>query len=128
MDLRHLEQTPAEHMEGHQDDTVTPPMTPHVFESKFELDSLNAVLKLSYAYYNATLDTTCFSAHNNQWLKAVETILDVMETMQVKINSLVLMCPPPSSRALLCRVCSQSVLFCSSLTPQHTRKNIYNIY
>lgn len=36
-------------------------MTPHVFEGKYELDSLAAALKLSYGYYNWTRDTSCFS-------------------------------------------------------------------
>ena len=37
---------------GHQDDKRVPKMTPPVFEGKYELDSLCAVIKLAYAYFN----------------------------------------------------------------------------
>jgi len=57
-------------------------MTKMVFESKYELDSLAAVLKLSWNYYHFTADTTCFSWNNGAWLKSVQTIINVMTTMQ----------------------------------------------
>lgn len=33
---------------GHQDDIRTPPMTPSVFEGKYEIDSISSFMKLSY--------------------------------------------------------------------------------
>ena len=38
-------------------------MTKGVLEGKFELDSLCAVMKLSYAYWNATRDASVFRVH-----------------------------------------------------------------
>ncbi|KJE97157.1 twin-arginine translocation pathway signal [Capsaspora owczarzaki ATCC 30864] len=47
-----------------------------VFERKYELDSLCAVLKLSYAYYNATRTLTPFNAN---WVSAISLILSTMQ-------------------------------------------------
>eukprot|EP00457_Paulinella_chromatophora_P007598 gb/GEZN01007622.1/.p1 GENE.gb/GEZN01007622.1/~~gb/GEZN01007622.1/.p1 ORF type:complete len:467 (+),score=58.56 gb/GEZN01007622.1/:58-1401(+) len=69
----------GEQGEGHSDDITTPPMSPHVYEMKYELDSLAAALKLAYAYWNATADITCFQG---EWLSSIGMILTTMETMQ----------------------------------------------
>ena len=66
---------------GHQGDTRHPRMTPIVFEGKFELDSLAAVLKLAYAYYNYTGDSTCF-LEDDLWLAAVEVIYETITAQQ----------------------------------------------
>jgi len=66
----------------HQDDEVKPPMNPHVYESKYELDSLAAALKLSWNYWYYTQDTSCFAGGPASWLSAVRKILDTVEIMQ----------------------------------------------
>jgi meiotically up-regulated gene 157 (Mug157) protein len=63
----------------HQQDYRNPPMTPEVFEGKYELDSLAAVLKLSFEYYNATGDLSPFDSN---WLAAFDTILATIEYQQ----------------------------------------------
>jgi uncharacterized protein len=63
----------------HQGDIRKPPMTKHVFEGKYELDSLAAALKLAFHYYNATSDLSCF---DSTWQKSVETIIDTIVTQQ----------------------------------------------
>ena len=65
---------------GHQDDKRKPPMTPAVFEGKFETDSLAAVLKSSWAYYNATADASLLAEPD--WLSAMETIIDTLIVQQ----------------------------------------------
>ena len=65
---------------GHQDDPRTPPMTKSVFEGKFELDSLAAVLKSSFAYWNATQDASLLL--EEAWLSAMERILDTITLQQ----------------------------------------------
>jgi meiotically up-regulated gene 157 (Mug157) protein len=57
--------------EGHQHDIVTPPMTRSVFESKYEIDSLGAFLKISYWYYRYSGSTTFIT---EEWLAAVRYI------------------------------------------------------
>ena len=65
---------------GHQDDVRTPPMTKGVFEGKYELDSLAAVLRSSFFYWNATRDATLLA--DGDWLAAVERILDTITAQQ----------------------------------------------
>eukprot|EP00759_Apiculatamorpha_spiralis_P019966 PhF_6_TR25589/c0_g1_i1/m.35896/K09704/K09704; uncharacterized protein len=62
--------------QGHQTDKRTPPMTPPVFEGKYEIDSLAAVLKLAYAYFNQTQDTTIL---DSTFLSAADAILTVVQ-------------------------------------------------
>jgi meiotically up-regulated gene 157 (Mug157) protein len=66
--------------QGHQDDKRVPPMTPGVFEGKYELDSLAAVLKASNAYFNATSDQSLLA--DETWLSAMEKILDTITVQQ----------------------------------------------
>jgi meiotically up-regulated gene 157 (Mug157) protein len=65
---------------GHQDDVRTPPMTKGVFEGKYELDSLAAVLKSSFAYWNATRDATLLA--DADWLGGIETVLATITRQQ----------------------------------------------
>lgn len=65
---------------GHQDDPRTPPMTKGVYEGKYELDSLAAVLKTSCAYVNATGDVSLLA--DGDWLSAMETVLDTITLQQ----------------------------------------------
>ena len=55
-------------------------MMPEIFERKFEIDSLAAVLSLSYQYYNSTEDATPFNA---RWVKAVKLIIDTARKNQI---------------------------------------------
>jgi meiotically up-regulated gene 157 (Mug157) protein len=66
---------------GHQSDDRFPPMTPQVFEGKYELDSLAAVLKLASSYYNTTGDKNCFLT-SAVWLAAMTTLVDTIATFQ----------------------------------------------
>ncbi|KAK8803713.1 hypothetical protein WA158_001407 [Blastocystis sp. Blastoise] len=54
-------------------------LTPEIFERKYEIDSLAAVLLLSYNYYNATLDKTPF---DERWEKAVKLIIHTAKENQ----------------------------------------------
>jgi len=65
---------------GHQDDPRTPPMTKAVFEGKYELDSLAAVLKSSWSYFNATSDASLLLEED--WLSAMELIMDTIVEQQ----------------------------------------------
>lgn len=67
---------------GHQDDQRRPAMTPEVFEGKYELDSLAAVLKLASTYYNVTGDKACFLA-DPKWAASMEILLDTIQAQQV---------------------------------------------
>lgn len=68
--------------EGHQDDYRKPPMGPDVFEGKYEVDSLNAFLKLSYWHwrYSGTAALTRFV--HDTWFQGVAATLDTIATMQ----------------------------------------------
>lgn len=55
-------------------------MTPEIFERKFEIDSLAAVLSLSHQYYNATEDYTPF---NKRWVRAVKLIMETARKNQI---------------------------------------------
>jgi len=57
-------------------------MNPHVYESKYELDSLAAVLKLAWNYWYYTKDTSCFAGGPASWLSMVRKILDTTKIMQ----------------------------------------------
>mgnify|MGYP001026123956 FL=1 len=56
-----------------------PAMTLHLHERKYELDSLCAVLKLSYYYWKHSNDTTPFGQN---WLQAVRLIIDTITVQQ----------------------------------------------
>jgi len=71
---------------GHQDDHRTPAMSAQVFEGKYELDSLAAVLKLAAAYYNATNDATCF-LHDPSWSASMTTLVNTIQTMQAPTST-----------------------------------------
>ena len=73
--------------DGHQTDIRIPPMTPSVFEGKYEIDSLFAFVKLSFWTWQSTSDASLFrfalhSDISNQyasaspWLEAVGRVLD----------------------------------------------------
>lgn len=66
--------------------TTTPPLTPtqwhEVHETKYELNSLINVFKLSTAYYAATKDLTCFKDSPSVWIDAAAIILDMIEVQQ----------------------------------------------
>lgn len=66
---------------GHQDDYRKPAMTPEVFEGKYELDSLAAVLKLAAAYWNVTKDKTCFLT-SPKWLESMTKLVQTIQSMQ----------------------------------------------
>lgn len=55
-------------------------MTPEIFERKFEIDSLAAVLSLSHQYYNMTGDVTPFNA---RWVRAVKLIIETAKKNQI---------------------------------------------
>jgi len=59
--------------------TTIDAMNFHIFERKYELDSIVAVMKLSVEYYEATGDTSVF---NSNWTLAIETILNTIQVQQ----------------------------------------------
>lgn len=70
----------AEEGGPHQGDVRTPPMTPHVFEGKFELDSLAAFLRLSNGVYNWT-GAACL-ANSSEWVGAAALVVSTVRGMQ----------------------------------------------
>lgn len=60
-------------------DTVKPPVSELVFESKFELDSLAAFLKLSRKYIQISRDMSIITS---EWCDAVSKCLDIMKLQQ----------------------------------------------
>jgi uncharacterized protein len=61
--------------DGHQDDYRFPPMTPAVFEGKYEIDSLNAFLKLSYWHRRFSGPEALRRIVHSNWLDAVQALL-----------------------------------------------------
>lgn len=55
-------------------------MTNEIFERKFEIDSLAAVLALSAKYYNATQDRL---PYNDRWVRAIKLIMATARKNQV---------------------------------------------
>jgi len=66
---------------GHQDDIRWPSMTAEVFEGKYELDSLAAVMKLANTYWKETKDPLCF-LKRQQWSEAMRLIISTIKSMQ----------------------------------------------
>ena len=54
-------------------------MTPELHERKYELDSLCAVLRLSYGYYKVSKDHSCFDA---RWMEAMRKIVNTIRNEQ----------------------------------------------
>ena len=59
-------------------------MRPHIFEGKYELDSLVSFLKLSERYYFSTNDLSCFAGVDGgkKWRDTIDLILTTMELEQ----------------------------------------------
>jgi len=71
--------------EGMQGDTVSPPMTAAVHESKYELDSLANFLQHSARYYDAAGaedGARCLGAAGGEWLAAVRLAMAVIKANQ----------------------------------------------
>ncbi|KAK8806285.1 TAT pathway signal protein [Blastocystis sp. subtype 4] len=78
------------HPDSHTDDNTKRPsflgtrsnaMTNEIFERKFEIDSLAAVLALSAKYYNTTMDSL---PYNDRWVRAVKLIISTARKNQVE--------------------------------------------
>lgn len=67
----------------HQSDCRLPPMNLRLFEGKYELDSLCAVLKLTYHYVNTSGDTELLTTEHHLFLRAVDVILTTMENQSM---------------------------------------------
>ena len=63
-----------------QEDSREPPMTDHLHEGKYELDSLAAVLKLSNNYYDYVGDMSCLRP---DWIDAMNLIIDTVIDQQI---------------------------------------------
>lgn len=70
--------------DGHKSDSTTPPMTPWVFESKYEIDSLGAFMKLSYWFYhyNSMSLDEMMTIYDETWLRAVQSTVSTIELMR----------------------------------------------
>ena len=65
-------------------------MTREVFEGKYELDSLAAVLKLSNNYYQWTNDTACLRP---DWIDAMTLVIDTVTVQQAGTAPTTLLAP-----------------------------------
>ncbi|KAJ2972203.1 hypothetical protein NUW58_g9234 [Xylaria curta] len=73
---------PPEHNSAADTDNVSPGYSrDFVFECKYELDSIAALLQLSWDYYEKTRDAEFFGKF--KWIEAVKTILNVAEGLLV---------------------------------------------
>ena len=71
--------------QGHQDDIRKPPMTPSVFEGKYEIDSLGAFLKLSYWHWQLSGDDALLRfSSTDSWLPAVQQTIDTSKCEKSK--------------------------------------------
>jgi len=68
--------------DGHQDDQCVPPMSPSVYEEKYEIDSPSAFLKLSYWHFYYSGDDALTRFGTDTWLSAVEKVIETLLTMQ----------------------------------------------
>ena len=64
---------------GAANKTDVPEADPYVFERKWEIDSHCYPIRLAYAYWKQTGDTSVF---DGQWLSAMRKIIDVMREQQ----------------------------------------------
>lgn len=81
------------HPDSHKSDSTSKPdylgtrtnaMENTIFERKYEIDSLGAVLKLSYKYFKSTNDMEPF---DKDWVKAVKKIVNVVKDMQQETST-----------------------------------------
>merc|ERR1719334_1573081 len=76
--------------DGNRDEIMTKPFvnwcdSGNVYETKYELDSLIHVLKLSNIYFRSTGDIDCFLPtlkNKNTWILAVAAIIDTIKVQQ----------------------------------------------
>ena len=66
---------------GPADDTDLPKTSPYVFERKWEIDSQCYPVRLAYAYWKKTGDTSVFG---ERWLQVAKTILSTFKEQQRK--------------------------------------------
>jgi meiotically up-regulated gene 157 (Mug157) protein len=64
---------------GYPEDTRTPPMTPPVYEGKYEVDSLLAFLKLSYWHWRSSGNAALERFASADWISAVGRTLETRE-------------------------------------------------
>ena len=67
---------------GHQSDFRKPPMQPSIFEGKYELDNLCAVVKLCYLIVNTTKDARFLLPHAQLWINVMTKVIDTMIAQQ----------------------------------------------
>jgi len=70
---------------GWQSDVRKPPMTPAIFEGKYELDSLANVVHFAHAYWKATNDSSCFDA---QWQNAMDIVVATIIAQQASLSEM----------------------------------------